>query len=291
MIKLSKYFFIVTLIVVLSIPLTTVNAQVGQKMDVHLIDVGQGDSILIKTPHDKIILIDGGPPEAGKTVVDYLQNQHIHTIDLMITTHPHIDHIGGLPEVMENFPVKRILDSGRIHATLTYAKYINQIRKQKIPMTIAEANTYIELDPLLSIKILNAHHPFKNNNQSSIALQISYDEINFLFLGDIEAEQERKIAQSNDIDADFLKVAHHGSKTSSSLSFLQQVEPQVALLTYSKNNRYGHPVQQVIENLQKTKAQIYSTAVFGHVTIHTNGESYLIFPELSPLDALLPEAN
>lgn len=284
--KLITYVVSVTLISILFMPVMLVSAKVGQKMDVHLIDVGQGDSILIKTPHNKVILIDGGPPKAGKTVVDYIKQQDIHTIDLLITTHPHIDHIGGLPEVLKNIAVKQILDSGRIHATLTYAKYINQIRKQKIPMTIAKANTYIELDPSLSIKILNAHRPFKNNNQSSIALQITYDDIVFLFLGDIEAEQEKTISQRNIIDADFLKVAHHGSKTSSSLAFLERVKPEVALLTYSKKNRYGHPVKQVIENLQRTEAQIYSTAVFGHVTIHTNGKNYLIIPELSPLDGL-----
>src|SRR5690625_2729198 len=256
---------------------TSVIGKHYEKMDVHLIDVGQGDSILIKTPNQKVILIDGGPPKAGKKVVNYLKKQEIEKINLVIATHPHIDHIGGLPHIMNEIQVEQVLDTGKIHATITYAKYINQIRKQKIPMKIAKQNQKIHLDPNLNIRVLNTHGQRKNNNQSSIVLKISYKNINFLFLSDIEEKQEKYLAKTYDVKADFMKVAHHGSKTSSSLGFLKEVNPKVALLTYSKKNKYGHPVHQVIENLSTINSHIYSTAVFGDIVIHTNGESFLIF--------------
>src|SRR5690625_25316 len=212
--KFSKFvvnFFI--LIAVILCP-TNVNGESYVKMDVHLIDVGQGDSILIITPNDKVMLIDGGPPKAGEKVVNYLKKHQVDQIDLMIATHPHKDHIGGLPQVINEVKVKQIIDNGKLHATFTYAKYINEIRKQKIPRKVAQRNEAIHLDPSLSIQVLNAHERTKNNNQSSIVLKVTYKNISFLFLSDIEAEQEKNLAETYDVQSDLIKVAHHGSKTS-----------------------------------------------------------------------------
>lgn len=288
---LNRWLLIVIIIIGLAIFPSHVFGNYQAKMDIHLIDVGQGDSILIKTPNHKIILIDGGPPKAGKKVVQYLKDQKVEQIDLIVATHPHMDHIGGLPHVMKEIKVKKILDSGKIHPTLAYAKYMNQIWKQKIPMEIAKPNKQIFLDSSLKTEILNAHERMKNNNQSSIALKISYDHINFLFLSDIEVPQEKILAEKYDVEADFVKIAHHGSKTSSSLQFLKQVNPKIALLSYGKQNKYGHPVNEVIENLSTIGAYIYSTAVFGDVVIHTNGKSFLMFTERSSMDDLLDQAN
>lgn len=161
-------------------------------MEVHFINVGQGDSIYIKTPNKKHILIDGGPPMAGKKVVRYLKGLGIDKIDLMIATHPDRDHIGGLPAVMKEFKVKEILDSGKLHITRAYANYINEVRKQEIPLKVAKAGKELPIDTLLDIRILNARGKHKNNNQSSIALKLSYNDIDFLLLGDIEDAQEKK---------------------------------------------------------------------------------------------------
>ncbi|SET71856.1 Metal-dependent hydrolase, beta-lactamase superfamily II [Oceanobacillus limi] len=254
------------------------------EMSVHFINVGQGDSIFIQTPNGQHILVDGGPPKAGKKIVKYLEEQGIKDIDLMIATHPDKDHIGGLPRVMKDIDTTKIIDSGKLHTTQTYARYLNQIRKEKIPMKIAKENEKIKIDPLIDITILNAYKKGKNNNESSLALKISYDEIDFLLLSDIEKEQEKKLIEKYDVQSEIIKVAHHGSKTSSSLEFLKEVNPQVALLTYSRTNDYGHPVNRVIENLYDINAHIYSTAVFGDIVIRTEGENYYIYPEKSPLD-------
>lgn len=261
------------------------------EMKVHFIDVGQGDSILIETPLRKNILIDGGPPSAGKKVVSYLKNLNIDQIDLLIATHPDKDHIGGLPHVMKSIDIKAILDSGKFHTTKTYARYMEQIRKQDIPITIAKKNEQIGIDPTIEISVLNTYEHKKNNNQSSIVLNIAFDDMDILLLGDVEKKQEEDIIKSHQLDADIVKIAHHGSKTSSSIQFLKDINPKVALLTYGKSNDFGHPVNRVIENLNKIEAQIYSTAVFGHVVISTDGESFIIDTEKSPLDGILEVAS
>lgn len=262
------------------------SASKKKEMEVHFINVGQGDSMLIQTPNNKNILIDAGRPEYGKQVVKYLKKYGVNKIDLMIATHPDIDHIGGLPYVMKAIKTDKIIDSGKLYTTKTYGRYINQIRKQNIPVTIAKENTKLKLDSKVQMTVLNTYAKGRNNNQSSIALKVTYEEIDFLLMSDIEQKQEKRLSKTYDIRAEIIKVAHHGSKTSSSLAFLQEVNPQVAILTYSKENDYGHPVNRVIENLNKINAHIYSTAAFGNVVIHTDGKNYFIIPEKNPASGI-----
>ena len=239
---MKKLAAIIILLVNFSLP-NAAFSESAPEMRVHFIDVGQGDSILIQTPLDEVILIDGGPPEAGKAVVDYLDKLSIDAIDLLIATHPDIDHIGGLPKVMESVRVKQILDTGIFHMTKAYASYMSQVRKQNIPIRIAEKNERLEIDPTISVEVLNAHNGMKSNNKSSIVLQVSYGEIDFLLMSDVEKEQEREFLKEYDVQAEIIKVGHHGSETSSSLQFLLAVNPEVAILTYSKENNYGHLVK------------------------------------------------
>jgi beta-lactamase superfamily II metal-dependent hydrolase len=247
--------------------------------------------MLIQTPSDKNILVDGGPPEAGGRVVSYLKEQRVETIDLLVATHPDMDHIGGLPKVMEEIEVKKILDSGKLHSTKTYAAYLHQIRKQDIPVEIAMENEKIKLDPELSILVLNTYGATKTNNQSSIVLKLTYEEVDFLLMSDIEIKQEKKLMETFDVEAEIIKVAHHGSNTSTSLDFLQAVQPETALLTYSKENDFGHPVDRVIDNLYKINATIYSTAGFGDVVIRTDGKNYVVLPEENPLQRIIQNAG
>ncbi|TXL65852.1 MBL fold metallo-hydrolase [Cerasibacillus terrae] len=260
-------------------------------LKVHFIDVGQGDSIFIQTPNRKTILIDGGPPEAGKTVIHYLQKQGVTEIDLIIATHPDIDHIGGLLHVLEKIPVKFIVDSGKFHATKTYFQYVTQIREQMIPVQVAKEKEKISIDPLLDIKVLNTTGKIKTNNQSSIVLHIKYDDSELLLTGDIDRFQEKRIRKKYNIKSDILKVAHHGSKTSSTMSFLKEVDPQITILTYDIGNDFGHPHKKVIQNLNKIDTTIYSTAVYGNIILYTEGSEYMIDIEKSPVEALQEKTN
>lgn|SRR5690625_432686 len=285
--SMRKYIFSFIAILLIIFPEFIVNSEEDSLMKVHFIDVGQGDSILVQTPGKKNILIDGGSPKAGQKVVAYLNNLQIKKLDLLIATHPDIDHIGGLPHVMKSIKVNKIIDSGKFYTTKTYFKYMNQIKQDKIPLKTAIKGEHIYIDPSLQIKVLNTYERRKNNNQSSIVLKITYDDIDFLLMGDVEKEQEKELGEEFHLEADIVKIAHHGSRTSSSLKFLEEVNPKIALITYSKKNKYGHPVQRVIENLNNINALIYSTAVFGDIIIQTDGQNFFIIPEKSPIDGLL----
>lgn len=273
-------------IFILLIPVR-IYADSNQVMRVHFIDVGQGDSMLIETPENRHILIDGGEPEAGPLLVKYLKKANVDEIDLLVATHPDMDHIGGLIDVMRNFPVKRLIDNGRPHRTKLYAAYRMQILKETIPVKTARENEKIELEDGLEIQVLNANENKNNNNQSSIVLKLSYGEVDFLLMSDAEAEQEKAIAKKYDIRSEIVKIAHHGSNSSSSLKFLKAAAPETAIITYRKGNDYGHPVNRVIKNLRKIDAHIYSTAVYGNILIETDGENYVVLPDYGPLDGLV----
>jgi len=290
------YIIISSIVFIMSIALpfsmmTTYGDQLPDEMKVHFIDVGQGDSILIETPEGKNILIDGGRPEYGEKVVSYLGEQKIKKLDLIIATHPDFDHIGGLVEVMKKINVKQIIDSGKLHHTRTYARYLTQIRKKDILFNLAVENDKISIDPKLDIRIINTHAKGKNSNQSSIVLKMAYQDVSFLLMGDVGKAQEERLTEKYNLKADIIKIAHHGSKTSSSEDFLKKVNPKVAMLTYKKSNHFGHPVDRVITNLNKIDAQIYSTAVFGDVVILTNGDDYYIETEKRPNEGILEGAG
>ncbi|MEW9676978.1 MBL fold metallo-hydrolase [Lentibacillus sp. L22] len=291
--RIFQVFQVVILLQLFFIP-TTISAETPQpkQMKIHFIDVGQGDSTLIETPGKKNILIDAGPPRAGKDVVEFLKARGIKKIDLLIATHPDIDHIGGLPTVMKSFKIDKALDSGKLHSTKTYVRYINQIHKHKIPVNIAKQGDVVDVDPLVDISVLNSYEEHKNNNQSSIVLKVGYNEVDFLLMADAERGQEEQLMeQEKDVQSDIYKVGHHGSNTSTSYRFLNLVKPKVAILTYSKMNHYGHPVDRVVGNLQRIHSMIYSTAVYGDISIVTNGKGYFIFTEKSPMDGLTGKAG
>ncbi|CQR47263.1 ComEC family competence protein [Paraliobacillus sp. PM-2] len=266
-----KILFIIVLL--LQLQIETVQASEGV-MEVHFINVGQGDSILIQTPEQEHILIDGGPPEASAKVLDYLEEQKVQELDLLIATHPDIDHIGGLLPIINQFPIKEIWDSGKFYYTRTYHRYFRNIKKKNIPLHIVKLNTVKALSDNTSLIVLNANSILKTNNQSSLALQLTMDNIDFLLMSDVEKKQELKIMQRTDVDAEILKVAHHGSDTSSSFAFLQAVDPEIAILSYGKDNTYGHPVRVTVDHLLAVGATIYSTAKAGDIVITTDGDNY-----------------
>lgn len=256
--------------------------QTALQMKIHFIEVGQGDSILIETPMKKTILIDGGPPEAGKTVSQFLKDHQIEHIDLLISTHPHIDHIGGLRHVIDHIPVTKIIDSGQQHTTKTYRQLQRLIKKKNIPVTTAKQGDEINIDPFLHIRVLNSYEKGNSHNEAALVLHVSYKEKSFLLMSDVEKKQEREMIEQGNLTSDIIKIGHHGSKTSSSLQFLQAVRPDIALITYDVHNDYGHPAKTVINNLLHLDVNIYSTATFGHLTLVTDGFHYLLLPERDP---------
>ncbi len=260
----------------------------NDQLRVTFLNVGQGDSILISTPGGKSILIDGGPYphdwstfDAGKyVVVPYLRRRRIKKLDLVIASHPDLDHIGGLLAVLKRFRIGEFIDSGTISSTQTYEDLLRLIEKKKIKYRVAGKNETINLADGITLQILSPISPaFKNNpNENSLVIKLTYGNCSFLFTGDIMAMAEPLYCQEygEALQATILKSPHHGSNSSSGEEFLQTVRPEAVIISCARGNPFGHPGKEVIERYQQLGYNIYRTDALGHITVSSNGKGYEI---------------
>ncbi|CAM3889122.1 S-layer homology domain-containing protein [Aeromicrobium ponti] len=265
----------------------------GQEMEVHFIDVGQGDSIYIKTPNGKNILVDGGKQLSNLKVPTYLMEAGVSSIDLLVATHPDADHIGGLVQVLKTLPVKQVLDSGATHTSQTFLEYLSIIDEKNIPFKVAKEGEFIDIDSALKIQVLNTYEDGEDNNEGSVVLKVSYNEIDFLLTGDADYSAEHEMINKYNVEAEVLKVSHHGSNTTSSLSFLEEVSPEVSVLSYGEENQYGHPHSEVIDRLLSVGSEVYSTVTSGNIVVDTNGITYEVHgtPDSLPGDPQEPSGK
>ena len=277
-------------LLVLSAILLIIIVQVFSPEDnlkVNFINVGEGDCILIEAPNKINILIDGGgTPQSdfdvgSKIVIPYLRRKGINEIDLLILTHPHLDHLEGLLPILRELKVNAVLDSGFICDVSEYREFISTIEKKNIPYYQTKSGDNYIFGKNMEMLILNPPHISNLDNDSdfnnhSIVVKLYYKNTNFLFTGDIEREAEKRLlVWQNILNSDVLKLGHHGSSTSTTGEFLDKVDPMIAVITVGKNN-YGHPSQKVIERLEDRNIKIYRTDENGTVIIRTNGQEYWI---------------
>lgn len=244
-------------------------------MAVHFIDVGQGDAILVLTRPGATVLIDGGPREAGPVVVEYLRAQGIAEIDLVIATHPHEDHIGGLIAVLDAFPVRRLIDSGQPHTTRTFDDYLSRVERQveagRMAFETPEGQA-VRLASNVSLTVLGPVNRMGSLNDGSVVCRLDFGQTSFLFTGDAEAAAEAALlSRGANLRADVLKVGHHGSSTSTGPAFLSAVSPSHAVISAGAGNAYGHPTPQTLERLAAAGARIYRTDLGGHLVFVTDG--------------------
>lgn len=255
---------------------------------IHFINVGQGDSILIQTPYQQNILIDGGGTpfsdfDIGRQIVlPYMRRLGIDRIDLMFLSHPDLDHLEGLLPVLREMKIDMVIDSGINVQQDSYLEFLSLIKTNpKIFYYQAQAGDIIRLAPDLEIIVLNSLNPFiygqeNNFNNHSIVLKLLYKNISFLFTGDIEEKIEVKLLSWDDfLKSDILKVAHHGSITSSSAVFMEKVQPEVAVISVGKNN-FNHPHPEVTERLSGYCQKIFRTDWQGTILIKSDGQKYYI---------------
>jgi len=242
---------------------------------VDVLDVGQGDSILIRTPANKAILIDASDNQAK--VPALLTSLGVTSLDLVIATHPHADHIGGMDEVLDAFPVKNYLDNGLPHTTATYEAVMSRVEAKKIPYKTGLTGMSFNLDDGAVLEILFPNGvPLKDTrsdlNSNSVVARLTHGDDCFLFTGDAEEPTERALLAAGLAQCDVLKVAHHGSNHSSTAPFLAAVKPSIAVISVGTGNRYGHPGEETLGRIAGTGAAIYRTDLMGTVTLLSDGK-------------------
>ena len=268
----------VALLSILIAALFSAVAVASNNLTVHFLDVGQGDSELIQFDN-KNILIDGGTQDMGPRVESYLRDHGVSRLDLVVATHPHEDHIGGLLKVLSDFPVKQVLDSGQPDTSQTYESFLTLIDQKKYPYKVGVRGQTIDLNPSLKIEVLSppAAHFSDDLNQNSIVLKITYNQVSFLLMGDAGFEAENSImAAGYNLKSTILKVGHHGSSSATSQAFLNAVEPAVQIIEVGAGNEYGHPSQQTLAALQQTGSATHRTDLNGNIVVTTDGVSYTV---------------
>lgn len=247
-------------------------------LPVHFIDVGQGDSILVDLGQTEL-LIDGGDRSPG--VVNYLSSYVDGPLEVMVATHPHADHIGGLIAVLAAFQVQQIWHNGEETDSSTYSQFMSAVQTEGAQVYIGKRGDSI-ITGSLTFVVLNPRTLVGTVNNNSIVLSLSYAQIDFLFMADAEKEAEGAMLVAADMsvpDVEILKVGHHGSGTASSKDFLAATSSDVAFYMAGTGNRYGHPHQETLAALTQIGAKVYGTDVNGTITVNTDGRTFVVQTE------------
>ena len=279
--KVQKLFIIVIILIFTSMQILKC---LPSDLTIYFIDVGQGDSTLIVTPNHKTILIDGGGTEfesdfdIGKqTLLPEILGQGITKIDYLLISHFDSDHVGGLLTVLESLKVKNAIISRQIKESENYKKFLKIVKDKKINVMIVKKDDEICIEKNLKIDVLwPQREQITDNvlNNNSIVAKVIYNNFSILFTRDIEKVAEENIIReykdTNSLTSNIIKIAHHGSKTSSTEGFLNLVNPKIALIGVGRDNKFGHPNEETIQRLKNMKVKIYRTDEMGEITIKIN---------------------
>lgn len=240
-----------------------------------------GDSTLVRTPSGKNILIDTG--EAENTIVEYILDRKIKTIDYMMISHFDSDHSGKVIEILDKLKVKNVIISKQSEYSQEFENAIKIVKERNVKIIQVEAGDTVKIDKDIYFDILwpeNDNTIIKNPlNNNSIVAKLKYKNTSILFTGDIEEEAEKEIINKyvgNELSATILKVAHHGSNTSSSEEFIEKVQPQISLIGVGINNKFGHPNDKVIERLTIYGSKVYRTDIHGEITLKISKKGKII---------------
>lgn len=253
-------------------------------LKISFLDVGQGDAIFIQAPNKKQILVDGGPDGTILRQLGNIMPFYDRSIDMLIATHPDQDHIGGLADVIQNFSVDTIMRSSITSDTSTFTLINKIIKNNNVTEVIAKRGMRIHLDDKAGIYIDVLHPAYdvtqvRDKNDASVVLHVVYGETEFLLTGDASRRIEHELVTkglSVGLASDILKLGHHGSKTASSLEFLQAVSPEFVIVSAGCDNRYGHPHQDVTSRVKKLNIKIIDTCSHGTIVMESDGTRIFI---------------
>jgi len=279
----KKYLFIFLLIISISSLIVSCNSLLrnpnksskpeSNKMLVHYIDVGQGDSILIQV-NNKNLLIDSGPKSDKNKLFNYLSGLNLDKLDYVIATHPHEDHIGNMADVIDDYNVLAFYAPKAQSTTKTFEKMIDALKSKNLKINVLKKGTNtINLGENTKITVFSPTKDFYEDlNNYSPVIKIEYGKTSFLFTGDAQKDVEKEILASNeDISADVLKIGHHGSSTSTTYAFLNKINPSIAVISVGQDNTYNHPNDGTIKRLNDNKVTIYRTDKDGTVILSSDG--------------------
>ena len=281
--KRSFFIIVIMLFAFLMIRIVTLhpvnyNTRPDGFMKVHVLDVGQGDCILIQTPDGRNVLVDAGSPQSSGYVLKYLAAQGVKHIDLIIISHAHSGHIGGLPGVLSTFGVASVLLADNPESDILYKRVLKLIEDRRIRRRIAKQDGKVYLGRDVTGRILWPSDKYAGGaDDLSTVLRVVYKDVSILLLGDIGFEAEGGLlADNGEIRSTILKVARHGSGDSTSNEFLQCVQPEYAVISAGINNSCGCPAGPALRRINATGAQLLRTDRVGAVVFKTDGHKIIV---------------
>jgi competence protein ComEC len=260
-----------------------VQVQPTKSLNIHYINIGQGDSIYIKTPAGEDILIDGGSKASGSKVVAYLKKQKVDDIEVLISTHPDADHVGGLDEVLAAFKVENVYAPKVQHTTQAFKDFLTAVKNEKLTIKTAKLDVLLPLkDKSIQAKFIG---PVKDYNKTdlnnwSAVLQLTYNKNKFLFMGDAETQAEKDMLAKKLISkVDVLKVGHHGAKETTTNELLKVAKPTYSIISVGAKNAYKHPTNEVLARLKTINSKVYRTDQKGTIVVTSDGTKITITTE------------
>ncbi len=253
----------------------------GEILEVHFLDVGQGDSMYVRTPGNKHYLIDTGTRSARKQIIPYLQYLDVKELDGVILTHSHLDHVGSLYYLADAFSIKTLYYSGHFHSSGHNRKTLKRLQEKQVELKRVRAGDSFELAKGVKVSVL--HPPtdwsgeVEDPNNMSVVVRLSYGDIDFMLTGDAEKSSEKEILKRKvELKSEFFKVGHHGSETSTSPEFLDRVDPLYAIISCGEGNKFNHPHQVTMDLLRSRDITILRTDQNGTIGVYTNGKRIMI---------------
>ena len=252
--------------------------EVPEGLRIHFIDVGQADAVLVETPSGRTMLVDAGNNGDGDDVVAYLRGQGIARLDVVVGTHPHADHIGGMDTVIKEMDIGTVYMPRASANTRTFEDVLLAVRDKGLRVQTAAAGIAPDLGEDVQVIMLAPNSTdYDELNNASAVIKITYGEVSALLTGDAEALSEREMLDAGyDVSATLLKVGHHGSGTSSCKEFLEAVKPRLAVISCGKDNEYGHPHDSVLSRLSRIGARVYRTDELGTIVAASDGYTFVI---------------